>query len=126
MAESFSGTTTLNGGAGSTTSAPMSGKTSGYTTETRATCFRSFILYLNPTYELGAETKLGIVDADGRGVLSGMSNGILEWLARVFLEWAPLVLTNVLETRRYEKEKEKTERRGNRDHVREKKEMKSQ
>ena len=57
MAESFSGTTTLDGGSGSTTSAPMSGKISGDATEIRATCFGGFILYLFPTDELDAETE---------------------------------------------------------------------
>ena len=53
MAESFSGTTTLDGGSGSTTSAPMSGKISGDAAKIRA----NFILYLFPTDELDAETE---------------------------------------------------------------------
>ena len=57
MDESFSGTTTLDGGSGSTTSAPMSGKISGDAAEIRAIFFGGFILYLFPTDELDAQTK---------------------------------------------------------------------
>ena len=91
---------------------------------TGVVCQHDFIFNLVPVDEPCAETGFKIVEADGKTESTGMSGTSFEWLGEVFVECAPLVRTIVTKTQentqREKKQQPNNNKRGQRNHVREK------